>query len=60
MSLRAALDADITTAKSSEVNVMVPRSTFDADLVEHAIPEQHVSQHKNGKLVMLLVSHNGG
>ena len=56
----ASLGADITTAKSSEVNVMVPGSTPDADLVEHAIPEQYVSQYKGGKYVTLPVSHSGG
>ncbi len=54
------LGADITTAKSSEVNVMVPGSTPDADLVEHAIPEQYVSQYKGSKYVTLPVSHSGG
>ena len=57
---QASLGADITTAKSSEVNVMVPGSTPDADLVEHAIPEQYVSQYKDGKYVTLPVSHSGG
>ena len=57
---QASLGADITTAKSSEVNVLVPGSTPDADLVEHAIPEQYVSEYKNGKYVTLPVSHSGG
>lgn len=57
---QASLGADITTAKSSEVNVMVPGSTPDADLAEHAIPEQYVSKYENGKYVTLPVSHSGG
>ena len=57
---QASLGADITTAKSSEVNVMVPGETPDADLIEHAIPEQYVSQYKGGKYVTLPVSHSGG
>lgn len=54
------LGVDITTAKSSEVNVMVPGSTPDADLVEHAIPEQYISQYKSGKFVTAPVSHSAG
>ena len=57
---QASLGADITTAKSSEINVMVPGSTPDADLVEHAIPEQYVSHFRDGRYVTLPVSHSGG
>ncbi|CAL8460663.1 g193 [Coccomyxa elongata] len=54
------LGVDLTTAKSSEVNVMVPGATAEADLVEHAIPEQYISQYKNGKFVTAPVSHSAG
>ena len=54
------LGVDITTAKSSEVNVMVPGKTPDADLVEHAIPEQYLSKYKNGNFVTAPVSHSAG
>ena len=54
------LGVDLTTAKSSEVNVMVPGATAEADLVEHAIPEQYISQYKNGKFVTTPVSHSAG
>ncbi len=54
------LGVDITTAKSSEVNVIVPGATPEADLVEHAIPEQYLSQYKNGKFVTAPVSHSAG
>ncbi|KAK9868352.1 hypothetical protein WJX84_003625 [Apatococcus fuscideae] len=51
-----ALDiVNITTAKSSEVNVAV--SGLADDLVEHPIPEQFVSVFKNGKLSTEPVSH---
>lgn len=54
-----ALDiVNITTAKSSEVNVAV--SGLADDLVEHPIPEQFVSVFKNGKLSTEPVSHGGG
>lgn len=56
----ASLGADITTAKSSEVNVAVPGASEDADLAEHAIPEQFLSQFRGGRFVTTPVSHSGG
>lgn len=56
----ASLGVDITTAKSSEVNVAVPGGSPDADLVEHALPEQFLSQYKNGRFTTMSVSHSGG
>ena len=54
-----ALDiVNITTAKSSEVNVAV--SGMADDLLEHPIPEQFVSIFRNGKLFTEPVSHGGG
>ncbi|PSC76207.1 dipeptidyl aminopeptidase acylaminoacyl peptidase [Micractinium conductrix] len=47
---RGSLEAtDITTAKSSEVNVIVPGATDDADPVESAIPEQFVTRYRAGR-----------
>ncbi len=56
----ASLDAAVTTAKSSEVNVAVPGATPDADLVEHALPEQFTSSYQDGRFVTVPVSHSGG
>ena len=56
----ASLGADITTAKSSEVNVAVPGASEDADLVEHALPEQFLSRFESGRFVTMPVSHSGG
>jgi adenylyl cyclase-associated protein len=56
----ASLGADITTAKSSEVNVAVPGASEDADLVEHALPEQFLSRFEGGRFVTMPVSHSGG
>ncbi|KAG6542898.1 hypothetical protein Mapa_015802 [Marchantia paleacea] len=54
------LHASITTAKSSEVNVMVPGATPEADLVEHALPEQFLNEFKDGQFITTPVSHSGG
>ncbi|KAH7292588.1 hypothetical protein KP509_29G076200 [Ceratopteris richardii] len=57
---KSSLGACITTAKSSEVNVLVPGETEDADLVEHALAEQFLSVFKDGSFVTTPVSHSGG
>ncbi|XP_076924573.1 cyclase-associated protein 1-like [Bidens hawaiensis] len=54
------LEASITTAKSSEINVLVPASGPDNDLVEHALPQQYIHSYKNGQFVTTPVSHSGG
>jgi adenylyl cyclase-associated protein len=51
--------ACITTAKSSEVNVLVPGGT-DQDLVETPLPEQFSSTFENGKWVTVPVTHSAG
>lgn len=56
----ASLDAAVTTAKSSEVNVAVPGATPDDDLVEHPLPEQFSSTYRDGRFVTVPVSHSGG
>lgn len=50
---------DITTAKSSEVNVIVPGETEDAEPQESAIPEQFVSRYRGGRWVTESVAHSG-
>ncbi|KAK6120956.1 hypothetical protein DH2020_045296 [Rehmannia glutinosa] len=54
------LEASITTAKSSEVNVLVPASETDGDWGEHALPQQYVHIYKDGQFVTTPVSHSGG
>ncbi|XP_010263686.1 PREDICTED: cyclase-associated protein 1-like [Nelumbo nucifera] len=54
------LKASITTAKSSEINVLIPGEGPDADWVEHALPHQFVHVFKDGQLVTSPVSHSGG
>ncbi|XP_021731602.1 cyclase-associated protein 1-like [Chenopodium quinoa] len=54
------LEASITTAKSSEINVMVPASEADGDWVEHSLPQQYIHTFKDGQFVTSPVSHSGG
>jgi adenylyl cyclase-associated protein len=55
-----ALHADITTAKASEVNVIVPGDSEGDDPKEAAIPEQFVTRYVAGRFVTEPVSHSGG
>ncbi|XP_010548053.1 PREDICTED: cyclase-associated protein 1 [Tarenaya hassleriana] len=54
-----ALGAAITTAKSSEINVMVPGAVPDGDWVEHALPQQYNHVFKEGRFETTPVSHSG-
>ncbi|KAF8406428.1 hypothetical protein HHK36_008515 [Tetracentron sinense] len=54
------LEASITTAKSSEINVLVPGAKHDSDWVEHALPQQFVHAFKDGHFITTPVSHSGG
>ncbi|KAL8540243.1 hypothetical protein ACS0TY_001721 [Phlomoides rotata] len=54
------LEGSITTAKSSEVNVLVPASEADGDWAEHALPQQYVHVYKDGQFVTTPMSHSGG
>lgn len=53
------LETAITTAKSSEINVMVPGATPDGDWVEHALPQQYNHVFTEGKFETTPVSHSG-
>ncbi|KAG6382530.1 hypothetical protein SASPL_157799 [Salvia splendens] len=55
-----ALGASITSAKSSEINVLVPGSEPDGDWGEHALPQQYIHVYKDGQFVTTPVSHSGG
>ncbi|KAL0412493.1 UNVERIFIED_CONTAM: Cyclase-associated protein 1 [Sesamum radiatum] len=54
------LEASITTAKSSEVNVLVPASESAGDWGEHSLPQQYAHVYKDGQFVTTPVSHSGG
>ncbi|KAL2490708.1 Cyclase-associated protein 1 [Abeliophyllum distichum] len=53
------LEASITTAKSSEINVLVPGSGPESDWGEHSLPQQYVHVYKDGHFVTTPVSHSG-
>ncbi|AQK63293.1 Adenylyl cyclase-associated protein [Zea mays] len=53
------LGASITSAKSSEINVMVPSGGADGDWVEHALPQQYIHSFKDGQFTTSPVSHSG-
>ncbi|ONM08736.1 Cyclase-associated protein 1 [Zea mays] len=53
------LGASITSAKSSEINVMVPSGGSDGDWVEHALPQQYIHSFKDGQFTTSPVSHSG-
>ncbi|KAL9238203.1 hypothetical protein vseg_012663 [Gypsophila vaccaria] len=53
------LETSITTAKSSEINVMVPASEADGDWGEHSLPQQYLHTFKDGQFVTTPVSHSG-
>ncbi|KAL0386963.1 UNVERIFIED_CONTAM: Cyclase-associated protein 1 [Sesamum radiatum] len=54
------LEASITTAKSSEVNVLIPASDSPGDWGEHCLPQQYAHVYKDGQFVTTPVSHSGG
>lgn len=54
------LEASITTAKSSEVNVLVPGAGPDDDWGEHALPQQFVHVYKDGHFVTTPLTHSAG
>lgn len=53
------LEAAITTAKSIDINVLVPGATSDADWAEHPLPQQYIHVYKNGQFETSPVSHSG-
>lgn len=55
----AAKGANITTAKSSEMNVLVPKEGEEGEFAEIPLPEQFISVYKNGAFVTEPVGHAG-
>uniref|UniRef100_A0A7S0JB84 C-CAP/cofactor C-like domain-containing protein n=1 Tax=Calcidiscus leptoporus TaxID=127549 RepID=A0A7S0JB84_9EUKA len=56
---KESLSAEVVSAKSSELNIIVPGATENDDYTEHPIPEQFVSKYVNGKWVTECMSHTG-
>ncbi|KAI9180760.1 hypothetical protein LWI28_007880 [Acer negundo] len=54
------MGTSITTAKSSEINVLVPGAQPDGDWGEHALPQQFIHIYKDGQFETTPVSHSGG
>ncbi|CAL0318946.1 unnamed protein product [Lupinus luteus] len=54
------LEASISTAKSSEINVLVPGAGPDDDWVEHSLPQQYIHVFKDGRFETTSASHSGG
>ncbi|KAK3121840.1 hypothetical protein QOZ80_8BG0661630 [Eleusine coracana subsp. coracana] len=53
------LEASITTAKSSEINALIPDAKSDGDWVEHSLPQQYIHEFKDGQFTTSPVSHSG-
>ncbi|KAL4280235.1 hypothetical protein GQ457_03G002770 [Hibiscus cannabinus] len=53
------LQASITTAKSIDINVLVPGADSNSDWVEHPLPQQYIHVYKNGQFETSPVSHSG-
>ena len=51
--------AEIMTAKSSEMNIVLLHGD-DREPSEHALPEQFLTQYKDGRFTTMPVSHAGG
>lgn len=57
---RSSIGASITTAKSSEVNVLVPDTTDNSNMLEHPLPEQFIHTYKDGQFITCPVLHSVG
>lgn len=60
MSKETLANTEITTAKSSAVNVCIPSSSPEEDMAEHPLPEQFMSRFTDGKFVTTPVIHSAG
>ncbi|KAK7264300.1 hypothetical protein RJT34_31907 [Clitoria ternatea] len=57
---RDSLEGSISTAKASEINVLVPGAGPDGDWVEHSLPQQFIHVYKDGRFETTSASHSGG
>ncbi|GKV21162.1 hypothetical protein SLEP1_g31167 [Rubroshorea leprosula] len=57
---KESLGTSITTAKATEINVLVPGDDTDGDWIEHALPQQFLNEFKDGRFETTPVSHSGG
>ncbi|CAD6245300.1 unnamed protein product [Miscanthus lutarioriparius] len=56
---KESLETSITTAKSSEINALVPDANTDGDWAEHSLPQQYIHAFKDGQFTTSPVSHSG-
>ncbi|CAM0875079.1 unnamed protein product [Alopecurus aequalis] len=56
---KESLGASITSAKSSEMNILVPSDATDGDWVELPLPQQYIHTFKDGQFITEPVSHSG-
>ncbi len=56
---RESLGAEVVSAKSSELNIIVPGATDDDEFKEHPIPEQFVSKFDGKKWHTECMAHTG-
>ncbi|CAL5005951.1 unnamed protein product [Urochloa decumbens] len=56
---KESLETSITTAKSSEINALVPDANSDGDWVEHSLPQQYIHAFNDGQFTTSPVSHSG-
>ncbi|BAF23848.1 cyclase-associated protein 1 [Oryza sativa Japonica Group] len=57
---KESLETSITTAKSSEINALVPDANSDGDWAEHSLPQQFIHAFKDGQFTTLPACHSGG
>lgn len=53
------IDVELTTAKSSSINITVVKLNSEEDPEEHPVPYQFMSKFEDGKLVTEPVQHTG-
>ncbi|XP_062196366.1 cyclase-associated protein 1-like [Phragmites australis] len=56
---KESLETSVTTAKSSEINALVPDANSDGDWVEHSLPQQFIHAFRDGQFTTSPVSHSG-
>ncbi|KAF0900339.1 hypothetical protein E2562_030627 [Oryza meyeriana var. granulata] len=57
---KESLETSITTAKSSEINALVPDANSDGDWAEHSLPQQFIHAFRDGQFTTSPASHSGG
>ena len=56
---KESLEAEVVSAKSSELNIVMPAAEEGGEYTEVAIPEQFVSKIVNGKWQTVCMAHTG-